>query len=148
MPDVGLYLSVLLNLDYVVAALMLLEFEVLSLHLWIMNSICMFIEISGLQMTFARYAERTAFERPLTSGVAYAVKVLHSEREHFEKRQGWTIKKMESQKQTPAREGDAAFEAHETSPVEEEYAPVIFAQETLSHVISLDMLSGKVKSFP
>ncbi|KAM0947097.1 putative histidine kinase response regulator and transcription factor RR-A-type family [Dioscorea sansibarensis] len=95
------------------------------------------------QMTFARYAERTAFERPLTSGVAYAVKVLHSEREQFEKRQGWTIKKIESQKQTPAREDDAAFEAHETSPVEEEYAPVIFAQETLSHVISLDMLSGK-----
>ncbi|KAJ0969223.1 hypothetical protein J5N97_022100 [Dioscorea zingiberensis] len=95
------------------------------------------------QMTFARYAERTAFERPLTSGVAYAVKVLHSEREQFEKQQGWTIKKIESQKQTPAREDDAAFEAHETSPVEEEYAPVIFAQETLAHVISLDMLSGK-----
>ncbi|ONK72014.1 uncharacterized protein A4U43_C04F14750 [Asparagus officinalis] len=80
------------------------------------------------QVTFARYAERTAFERPLTSGVAYAVKVLRSEREEFEKQQGWTIKKMETQ---------------EVSPVEEEYAPVIFAQDAYKHVISLDMLTGK-----
>ncbi|KAJ6825759.1 putative histidine kinase 3 [Iris pallida] len=95
------------------------------------------------QMTFARYAETTAFERPLTSGVAYAVKVLHSERAEFEKQQGWTIKKMDSQDQSPAREDDLGLETPETSPVQEEYAPVIFAQDTFKHVISFDMLSGK-----
>lgn len=95
------------------------------------------------QATFARYAERTAFERPLTSGVAYAVRVLHSEREQFEKQQGWTIKRMD----TLVQEEEYAFEIPESlpSPVQEEYAPVIFAQDTVSHVISLDMLSGKVK---
>ncbi|RZC59785.1 hypothetical protein C5167_007089 [Papaver somniferum] len=93
------------------------------------------------QATFARYAERTAFERPLTSGVAYAVRVLHSEREQFEKQQGWTIKRMD----TLVQEEEYAFEIPESlpSPVQEEYAPVIFAQDTVSHVISLDMLSGK-----
>lgn len=29
------------------------------------------------QTTFARYVERTAFERPLTSGLAYAARVTH-----------------------------------------------------------------------
>ncbi|XP_038973757.1 probable histidine kinase 3 [Phoenix dactylifera] len=95
------------------------------------------------QMTFARYAERTAFERPLTSGVAYAVKVLHSEREEFERNQGWTIKRMDSTEQSTACKDDSAPEAQEVSPVEEEYAPVIFAQDAYKHVISLDMLSGK-----
>ncbi|KAI3526148.1 hypothetical protein L1887_05377 [Cichorium endivia] len=57
------------------------------------------------QETFAKYTERTAFERPLTSGVAYAVR---------------------------------------PSPIEEEYAPGIFAQDTVAHVISLDMMSGEV----
>ncbi|KAL1328594.1 hypothetical protein AAHE18_13G384100 [Arachis hypogaea] len=80
------------------------------------------------QSTFARYTERTSFERPLTSGVAYAVRVLHSQREQFEKQQGWTIKKMDTLQQ---------------SLVQEEYAPVIFAQDTIAHVISLDVLSGK-----
>ncbi|XP_039068984.1 histidine kinase 3-like [Hibiscus syriacus] len=80
------------------------------------------------QRTFARYTERTAFERPLTSGVAYAVRVLHSEREQFERQQGWTIKRMNNL---------------EPSPIQEEYAPVIFAQDIVSHVVSLDMLSGK-----
>ncbi|GMJ13298.1 histidine kinase 3 [Hibiscus trionum] len=80
------------------------------------------------QRTFARYTERTAFERPLTSGVAYAVRVLHSEREQFERQQGWTIKRMYTL---------------EPSPIQEEYAPVIFAQDIVSHVVSLDMLSGK-----
>uniref|UniRef100_A0A6V7QUS4 histidine kinase n=1 Tax=Ananas comosus var. bracteatus TaxID=296719 RepID=A0A6V7QUS4_ANACO len=88
------------------------------------------------------YAERTAFERPLTSGVAYAVKVLHHEREQFEKQQGWTIKKMYSSKKSQARNDGAAPEIPETSPVAEEYAPVIFAQDAYKHVISLDMLSG------
>ncbi|KAK2969319.1 hypothetical protein RJ640_030860 [Escallonia rubra] len=80
------------------------------------------------QRTFARYTDRTAFERPLTSGVAYAVRVLHSEREQFEKQQGWTISQMDTLEETP---------------VQEEYAPVIFAQDTIAHVVSLDMLSGK-----
>ncbi|XP_068665225.1 histidine kinase 3 [Aristolochia californica] len=95
------------------------------------------------QATFAEYTERTAFERPLTSGVAYAVRVLHFEREQFEKQQGWTIKRMDAEEQSPVREDDNVAESHQTSPVQEEYAPVIFAQDTVSHVISLDMLSGK-----
>ena len=92
-----------------------------------------------MQITFARYAERTAFERPLTSGVAYAVKVLRSEREQFEKQQGWKIKRMDSTEQPPAREEDADLENRD------EYAPVIFAQDTYKHVISFDMLTGKVR---
>lgn len=104
----------------------------------------------NLQGTFARYTERTAFERPLTSGVAYAVRVLHSEREHFEKQQGWKIKRMDHSDQVPVPKGvydGEESEAPEPSliqPNQEEYAPVIFAQETVAHVISIDMLSGKV----
>ncbi|KAJ4757670.1 Histidine kinase 2 [Rhynchospora pubera] len=98
------------------------------------------------QATFARYAERTAFERPLTSGVAYAVKVLHSEREQFERMQGWTIKKMYSSKKSTARDqgddGSTEVTPQEISPVADEYAPVIFAQDAYKHVVSLDMLSG------
>lgn len=74
------------------------------------------------------------------------MKVLRSEREEFEKQQGWTIKKMYNQEQPPGREDDAVPETHETSPVEEEYAPVIFAQDTYKHVVSFDMLTGKVKN--
>ncbi|KNA07047.1 hypothetical protein SOVF_175550 [Spinacia oleracea] len=95
------------------------------------------------QRTFAIYTERTAFERPLTSGVAYAVKVLHSEREQFEKQQGWTIKSMDTLEQEPIHKDDYAVEKLEPSPVQEEYAPVIFAQDTVSHIISVDVLSGK-----
>lgn len=95
-------------------------------------------------MTFARYTERTAFERPLTSWVAYAVKVLHSERAEFERQHGWTIKRMYAQDQSPSRDDDFATESQQTSPVQEEYAPVIFAQDTIKHVVSLDMFSGKV----
>lgn len=91
------------------------------------------------QDTFARYTERTAFERPLTSGVAYAVRVLHSEREEFEKQHGWSIKKM-----TPVNKDEYNPEELEPSPIQQEYAPVIFAQDTVAHVISLDMMSGKV----
>lgn len=98
----------------------------------------------NLQKTFARYTERTAFERPLTSGVAYAVRVLHSEREQFEKQQGWTIKRMDTLEQNPVHKDDYAPEALEPSPVQEEYAPVIFAQDTIAHVISVNVLSGKV----
>ncbi|KAJ6414707.1 hypothetical protein OIU84_003670 [Salix udensis] len=94
------------------------------------------------QRTFARYTERTAFERPLTSGVAYAVRVLHSEREQFENQQGWTIKRMDTFEQSPVRKDDSVAEALEPSPIQEEYAPVIFAQDTVAHVVALDMLSG------
>ncbi|EYU42086.1 hypothetical protein ABFS82_05G001200 [Erythranthe guttata] len=93
------------------------------------------------QTTFARYTERTSFERPLTSGVAYAVRVLHSEREQFEIQQGWTIKRMDEQ--TPVHEDEYDPADLETSPAHDEYAPVIFAQDTVAHVISVDVLSGK-----
>lgn len=94
------------------------------------------------QKTFGEYTERTAFERPLTSGVAYALKVLHSEREQFEKRIGWTIKKMETEDQTLVQ--DCTLEKLKPAPVQDEYAPVIFSQETVSHIVSIDMMSGKV----
>ncbi|KAK8938641.1 Histidine kinase 4 [Platanthera zijinensis] len=77
------------------------------------------------QETFAFYTGMTAFERPLLNGVAYAQRVLHSERENFESQQGWTIKTM---KQEP-------------SPVQDEYAPVIFSQETVFYLEALDMMS-------
>ncbi|XVF43689.1 hypothetical protein PTKIN_Ptkin02bG0060900 [Pterospermum kingtungense] len=95
------------------------------------------------QRTFARYTERTAFERPLTSGVAYAVRVLHSEREQFEKQQGWTIKRMDTLEQNPVHKDDYNPDLLEPSPIQEEYAPVIFAQDIISHVVSIDVLSGK-----
>lgn len=95
------------------------------------------------QQTFAKYTERTAFERPLTSGVAYAVRVLHSEREQFEKQQGWKIKRMDSLEETPVHKDEYNVDLLEPSTNQDEYAPVIFAQDTVSHVVSLDMLSGK-----
>ncbi|KAL2464973.1 Histidine kinase 2 [Abeliophyllum distichum] len=93
------------------------------------------------QKTFEDYTERTAFERPLTSGVAYALRVRHSERKEFEQQQGWAIKKMETEDQTLAQ--DCNLENFSTSPVQEEYAPVIFSQKTVSHIVSIDMMSGK-----
>ncbi|CAH8299349.1 unnamed protein product [Eruca vesicaria subsp. sativa] len=95
------------------------------------------------QRTFSEYTDRTSFERPLTSGVAYAVRVLHSERKEFERQQGWIIRRMDSFEQKPVHKDEYNIEALEPSPVQKEYAPVIFAQDTVSHVISLDMLSGK-----
>ncbi|KAK3040715.1 hypothetical protein RJ639_028005 [Escallonia herrerae] len=79
------------------------------------------------QGTFAEYTARTAFERPLLSGVAYAQRVVHSERDEFERQHGWTIKTMK----------------REPSPLRDEYAPVIFSQETVSYIESLDMMSGE-----
>ncbi|KAA0046428.1 histidine kinase 4-like [Cucumis melo var. makuwa] len=79
------------------------------------------------QETFAEYTARTAFERPLLSGVAYAQRVIHSERDTFEKQHGWMIKTMK----------------REPSPIRDEYAPVIFSQETVSYIESLDMMSGE-----
>ncbi|MCO5581182.1 hypothetical protein L7F22_035060 [Adiantum nelumboides] len=80
------------------------------------------------QKTFASYTARTAFERPLMTGVAYAQRVLHAERQAFENGQGWVIKTMHSK---------------EPSPVQDEYAPTVLFQETLRHLASLDMMSGQ-----
>lgn len=81
-----------------------------------------------MQETFAEYTACTSFERPLLSGVAYAQRVVNSERESFERQHGWTINTME----------------REPSPIRDEYAPVIFSQETVSYIESLDMMSGEV----
>lgn len=51
---------------------------------------------------------------------------------------------MDTLEQNPVHKDDYAPETLEPSPVQEEYAPVIFAQDTISHVISVDVLSGKV----
>ncbi|XP_010424955.1 PREDICTED: histidine kinase 4 isoform X1 [Camelina sativa] len=80
------------------------------------------------QETFAEYTARTAFERPLLSGVAYAEKVENSEREMFERQHDWVIKTMDR---------------GEPSPVRDEYAPVIFSQDSVSYLESLDMMSGE-----
>ena len=110
-----------------------------------MNFACLLLLLLS-QTTFARYAERTAFERPLTSGVAYAVRVTHAEREQFERQQGWSIKKMySSKKQSSPSPGPGDAEVREPA---EEYAPVIFAQDAYKHVISFDMLSGNVSTLP
>ncbi|KAL1210219.1 Histidine kinase 2 [Cardamine amara subsp. amara] len=93
------------------------------------------------QKTFGEYTERTNFERPLTSGVAYALKVPHLKREQFEKEHGWTIKKMETEDQTLVQ--DCVPENFDPAPIQDEYAPVIFAQETVSHIVSVDMMSGE-----
>ncbi|KAF2292395.1 hypothetical protein GH714_021780 [Hevea brasiliensis] len=98
-------------------------------------------QLCFISKTFGEYTERTAFERPLTSGVAYALKVLHSEREQFEKQHGWTIKKMETEDQTLVQ--DCIPEKLDPAPIQDEYAPVIFSQETVSHIVSIDMMSGK-----
>lgn len=87
-----------------------------------------FLCLQKMQETFAEYTARTAFERPLLSGVAYAQRVVNSERESFERQNGWTIKTME----------------REPSPIRDEYAPVIFSQETVSYIESIDMMSGEV----
>ncbi|XP_076935145.1 histidine kinase CRE1-like [Bidens hawaiensis] len=80
------------------------------------------------QDTFAEYTARTAFERPLLSGVAYAQRVMNSERVDFESQHGGTIRTMANK---------------EPSPHRDEYAPVIFSQETVSYLNLLDMMSGE-----
>lgn len=79
------------------------------------------------QETFAEYTARTAFERPLLSGVAYAQRVMNYEREELERQHDGTIRTM----------------TKEPSPFRDEYAPVIFAQETLSYLKLVDMMSGE-----
>lgn len=83
------------------------------------------------QKTFGDYTAKTAFERPLLSGVAYAQRVLNSERKEFERQHGWTIMTM---KKKP-------------SPIRDEYAPVVFSQETISYIESVDMMSGEVTPY-
>jgi histidine kinase 2/3/4 (cytokinin receptor) len=63
------------------------------------------------------------------SGVAYADRVLHEDRESFEMSHGWTIKEMFSK---------------EKQQVFEEYAPATMSQDTVSYLTSLDMMSGQV----
>ncbi|KAL6635096.1 hypothetical protein ACP70R_027767 [Stipagrostis hirtigluma subsp. patula] len=79
------------------------------------------------QDTFAKYTGRTSFERPLLNGVAYAHRLFHHEREMFEREQGWIMNTM---KQEPA-------------PPQDEYAPVIFSQDTVSYLARIDMMSGE-----
>lgn len=88
---------------------------------------CVLIRIC-FQETFADYTASTAFERPLLNGVAYAQRVVHAERQLFENQQGWMIKTMK----------------RDPSPVQDEYAPVIYSQETVSYIEALDMMSGEV----
>jgi histidine kinase 2/3/4 (cytokinin receptor) len=61
---------------------------------------------------------------------------------HFEKQHGWTIKKMEAENEALIQ--DCIPENLDPAPIQDEYAPVIFAQETISHIVSIDMMSGKV----
>ncbi|KAI3407961.1 CHASE domain-containing protein [Psidium guajava] len=72
--------------------------------------------------------DSTMFEYPLLSGVAYAERVVHSERDNFEKRCRWKIRDM----------------TFDNRPVQEEYAPLVcYYQEDITHVNSLDMLALK-----
>ena len=70
------------------------------------------------------------------------MRVPHSQREQFETQHGWKIKKMETEDQTLVQ--DCIPENLDPAPVQDEYAPVIFSQETVSHIVSIDMMSGKV----
>ncbi|XP_047255076.1 histidine kinase 3 isoform X1 [Capsicum annuum] len=89
------------------------------------------------QCTFARYTERTAFERPLTSGVAYAVRVLHSERKEFEKQHGWSIKRMDTLEQTPVhKDNEYDRDGLEPSPVQEDRENVLRARESGKGVLT------------
>lgn len=102
----------------------------ISLAVWLMNLLrCVVRACACVQDTFAVYAARTSFERPLLSGVAYAQRVVHADRESFERQQGWIIKTMK----------------HEPSPAQDEYAPVIYSQETISYIEGLDVMSGEVR---
>nr|CAB3447875.1 unnamed protein product [Digitaria exilis] len=80
------------------------------------------------QETFAKYTGRTSFERPLLNGVAYAQRLFHHEREMFESQQGWTMITMKER--MPA-------------PRQDEYAPVVFSQDTLKYLAKIDMMSGE-----
>nr|KAJ0187555.1 hypothetical protein LSAT_V11C900457350 [Lactuca sativa] len=72
----------------------------------------------AIKETFAEYTARTAFERPLLSGVANAQRVMNYEREDLERQHDGNIRTM----------------TKEPSPFRDGYAPVIFAQETVSYL--------------
>lgn len=55
--------------------------------------------------------------------------MVHAQRELFETQQGWVIQTMK----------------RDPSPVQDEYAPVIYSQETVSYIEGLDMMSGEVR---
>ena len=73
------------------------------------------------------------------SRVAYALRVLHTERGRFEQQHAWKIKKMETEFQSLVKD-DYNPEKLDPSPVQDEYAPV-------SHIVSTDMMSGKVTTY-
>lgn len=50
---------------------------------------------------------------------------------------------MESEDQTLAQD-DYIPANLDPAPDQDEYAPVIFSQQTVSHIVSIDMMSGKV----
>lgn len=52
---------------------------------------------------------------------------------------------METEDQTLVQ--DFLPESLAPAPIQDEYAPVIFSQETVSHIVSIDMMSGKVCFF-
>lgn len=79
----------------------------------------------------------------MISGVAYALRVEHSDRAEFEKRYGWVIKKMDSGDHSSVR-NEYMPENLDPAPINPEYAPVILSQESVSHILSIDMMSGKV----
>lgn len=51
---------------------------------------------------------------------------------------------METEDQTLVQ--DCVPENFDPAPIQDEYAPVIFAQETVSHIVSVDMMSGQVSN--
>lgn len=79
------------------------------------------------QDTFAKYTAMTSFERPLLNGIAYAERIFPHEKEMFERKHGWIMKTMN----------------REAAPLQEEYAPVIFSQDTVSYLARMDMMSGE-----
>ena len=50
---------------------------------------------------------------------------------------------METEDQSPVKD-EYMPDKLDPSPVQSEYAPVIFSQDTVSHIVSIDMMSGKV----
>lgn len=69
----------------------------------------------------------TSFERPLLNGIAYAERIFPHEKEMFERQHGWIMRTMNQ----------------EAAPLQDEYAPVIFSQETVSYLARMDMMSGE-----
>lgn len=66
----------------------------------------------------------------MLNGVAYAQRIFHHEREMFESQQGWIMKTMKREAAPPQTPQD-------------EYAPVIFSQESVSYLARIDMMSGE-----